>query len=273
MSCQAKKENSNVLLTDFTTELISMYINDIDNLEAKNRNDDIIIISVTDTLHYYLSVFANNSKEYRFCRDDFVGQTLHLGHLIKVFGDESSAFYSVKENNKLQKQYNDNFTEYDPSIWQVCLYKDQSFCKMRTYRVTANEDITAIQSLAEKYFKVSETIENDVYQPHEVENNPKFLLGEDTLRHIISSNFRIHKKGNFGKIPIVVGIVVDKNGKATLSGIIKSSNDTALDDEAVRVIEIICQYDFIPALHRGEKVNVIYPVVFLIDDIVKNNIY
>ncbi len=267
ISCQAKKENSNVVLTDFTKELVSMYINDIENLNAKNRKDEIIIISVTDTLHYYLSVFANNSKEYKFCREDFVGQTLYLGHLIRIFGNENSIFHSVKEKVKKQKKCKDDFSFYDPIIWQVCFYKDQSFCKMRTYKVTANEDISAIQSLAEKYFKVSETIENELYQSHEVENEPKFILGEDSLRYIISSNFNVHKQGNFGKVPLVVGIIIDKKGKATLKGIIKSSNDIELDNEAIRVTEIICQYDFIPASHRGENVNAIYPVVFLRNDI------
>lgn len=266
MSCQAKQEN--VSLTDFTKELISMYINDLNNIEAKNRKDEIIIISVTDTLHYYLSVFANDNKSYTFCREDFIGQTLYSGHLIRVFGDGSSIFYSVKEQIKTKKQCNDNFTEYDPNVWQVCLYKDQSFCKMRTYKVTPNGDISAIQSLAEKYFKVSETIGNEVYLSHEVEYDPKFLLGEDFLRHLISSNFKVKRDSIKGKIPVVVDILIDKNGKATLKGIIKSSNDKGIDNEALRITEIVCQYDFIPASHRGENVNVIYPIVFLRSDIV-----
>ena len=83
MSCQAKKDNGNVVLTDFTKELISMYIDDPYNLNAKNRKDEIIMASVTDTSYYYLSVFFNNSKEYKYCSNDFVGQTYYLGHLIK----------------------------------------------------------------------------------------------------------------------------------------------------------------------------------------------
>jgi hypothetical protein len=152
MSCQVKKENGNVVLSDFTKELISLYINDVENINAKNRKDEIIIIYVTDTSHYYLSVFANNSKEYKFCREDFVGQTLHLGHLIKVFGDTSSIFYSVNEKIKKRKRCNDNFTEYDPFVWYVCLYKDKSLCKTKTYKVNDYEDITVIQNLVEKYF-------------------------------------------------------------------------------------------------------------------------
>ncbi len=66
ISCQAKKENSNVVLTDFTKELVSMYINDIENLMQKKQKDEIIIISVTDTLHYYLSVLPTTVKNTNF---------------------------------------------------------------------------------------------------------------------------------------------------------------------------------------------------------------
>jgi hypothetical protein len=272
MSCQAKKENSNVMLTDFTKELISLYINDVGNLNAKNRKEEIIIISVTNTSYYYLSVFANSSKEYRFCREDFIGQTLHLGHLIRIFGDENSIFYSVKDKIKKQKKCKEIVTEYDPNEWFICFHKNNSFCKMTTYKTNIKEDISAIQSLAEKYFIVEDTAHkknnNEVYLWHEVENPPKFSLGEDSLRHLISSNFAVKSNNVQGKRPVVVGILVDKNGKATLNEINKSSNDTEIDNEALRVTEIVCQYEFVPASHRGENVNTIYPVMFLRSDIV-----
>jgi TonB family protein len=270
MSCSAKKENSNVVLTDFTKELIFLYINDVENLNAKNRKDEIIIISVMDTSYYYLSVFANNNKEYKFCRKDFVGQSLLFGHLIRVFGDESSIFYSVNEKTKLQKRCNDDVTEYDPSVWQVCFYKNKSFCKMKTYKVNVDEDISTIQSLVEKYFGTSNIPfeNNEIYQSTEVEFAPKFSLGEDSLRHLISSNFGIKSNNVQGQIPVVIDIVIDKNGKATLRDIKKSSNDTEIDNEALRIVEIVCQYEFTPASHKGEKVNAIYPVVFLRNDIV-----
>jgi TonB family protein len=270
MACQARKEINDVALTDFTKELISLYINDIENLSAKNRQDEIIIISVTDTSYYYLSVFANNSKEYKYCKDDFIGQTVYLGHLIRVFGNENSIFYSLNEENRTQKPCKDNVTEYDPSVWRICFHKDESFCKMKTYKVNVYEDISAIEDLVGKYFNVSETMhkKSDIYQSHEVENSPKFILGEDSLRHLISSNFKIKKNNIQSMIPIVVNIVVDTNGKASLNEIIKSSNDIELDNEAVRVVEKICQYEFAPALHRGQKVDVIYPIMFLRNDII-----
>lgn len=267
VSCQSKTGNNNIVLTDFTKELISLYINDAINIDAKNRKYPIMLIAVEDTSYYYLSVFANNRKDYHYCGEVFTGQTLYLGHSVKVFGDKNPMFYSVNGEIKKQKRCKDNYTIYDPNVWHICFFKDGSFNKMRTYKTTQNEDISDIQELGEKYFKASRTIINEIYQSYEVENGPKFVLGEDVLRQLIASNFTNHKQGSFGAIPLVVNILVDEKGKATFKGIQISSNDTELDKEARRVAEIICQYGFIPASHRGETVKTIYPLIFLRSDI------
>ena len=107
ISCSSNKES--VTLTDFTKELIAMYINDTDNSEVK-INDEIILISTTDTLYYYLSIFSNNSKLHNFCREDFIGQTSYFGHLISVFGDENSNFFIVNDYVSLKKCYSNNVT-------------------------------------------------------------------------------------------------------------------------------------------------------------------
>lgn len=271
IACVRNKKNSNVVLTDFTKELISLYINDVENLSAKDRKDEIIIISFTDTSYYYISIFTNNSKEYKFCGEDFVGQTSYSGHLIKVFGNENSMFFSANDKFKRIKRCKDNIIIYDPSVWQVCFNNDKSFCKMKTYKVNVHEDISSIQSLAEKYFEISNvSLDNDyVFGNDEVEITPKIVLGEDSLRRILSSNFERKQYNGQGKIPVVVDIVIDKNGKATLKGISKSSNNTEIDNEAIRVAQIVCEYEFIPASHRGEKVNAIFPVMFLRNDILQ----
>jgi len=267
VACTRNTEPNNIELTDFTKELISFYIDDPLNSDAKIRNDEIIIISYSDSLFYYLSIFANNSKSYKFCRDDLVGRALHLGHLIRVFGDENNMFYFVIEKIKSQNKCNKKYAEFDPNVWRLRFHKDQLFCKMGTMKTAPEYDLSAIQNLVEKYFETSEIIDNDIFQSHEVANGPKFILGEDSLRHLLSSNFSVRKEGNFGKIPIVVGVLVDKSGKAVLNGIMKTSNDKELDNEALRVAKIVCSYDFIPASHRGEVVNVIFPIVFFSDDI------
>ena len=264
ISCSSNKES--VTLTDFTKELIAMYINDTDNSEVK-INDEIILISTTDTLYYYLSIFSNNSKLYNFCREDFIGQTSYFGHLIRVFGDENSNFFIVNDNVSLKKCYSNNVTEYDPDIWQICFYKKNlSLSEMRTFKVEANGDISIIKNIVEKYFSVSEVNtevdSNEIYQWYEVEESPKFSLVEDSLRHIIDRNLKIKQRENFAKVPIVIHIIVDKNGNATLSEVIQSSNNEELDNEALRIIEIICQYKFVPAFHRGQNVNATYSVIF-----------
>ena len=137
---------------------------------------------------------------------------------------------------------------------------------MRTFKVEANGDISIIKNIVEKYFSVSEVNtevdSNEIYQWYEVEESPKFSLVEDSLRHIIDRNLKIKQRENFTKVPIVVNIIVDKEGNATLNEVIKSSNNEELDNEALRVIEIICQYKFVPAFHRGQNVNATYSVIF-----------
>jgi len=163
VSCQEKK--SNIILTDFTKELISMYINDSNNLETKKMKEEIIIRTHTDTLIYYLFIHSNDYKSYKYCREDFIGQTLYLGHLVRVFGDENLMFYSVTKKVNSQKKCKRKFgINYDPSVWEICFYKDKSFCKTKTCKVSEYEDISAIQSLVEKYFGSVDSVPLRTYE-------------------------------------------------------------------------------------------------------------
>lgn len=261
-------ENRDIVLTDFTKELISIYLNDSEHIQAPKRKDEIILISTTDSLYYTLSIFSNNSKSYKYETFDFVGRTIYMGHSIKAFGDKIPIFYSGNNFVKQKKQDIPNMKEYDPSVWQVSFYKDSSFCKMRTYKTTPSENIADIENLAKKYFKISRQSTNEIYQLYEVETEPQFILGNDSLRQIITSNFKRVKKAPMqGKIPVVVDVLIDKHGIAKLIGIKKSSGDTVIDEEALKVAEIICQYKFIPATHRGETVETIFPIMFLDNDV------
>lgn len=139
---------------------------------------------------------------------------------------------------------------------------------MRTYKTTPSENIADIENLAKKYFKISRPSTNEIYQLYEVETEPQFILGNDSLRQIITSNFKRVKRAPMqGKIPVVVDVLIDKHGIAKLIGIRKSSGDTVIDEEALKVAKIICQYKFIPATHRGETVETIFPIMFLDNDV------
>ena len=260
--------NRDIVLTDFTKELIYIYLNDSEHLQAQKRKDEIILISTTDSLYYTLLIFSNNSKSYKYETFDFVGRTIYMGHSIKAFGDKIPIFYSGNNFVKQKRQDIPNMKEYDPSVWQVSFYKDSSFCKMRTYKTTPSENIADIENLAKKYFKISRPSTNEIYQLYEVETEPQFILGNDSLRQIITSNFKRVKRAPMqGKIPVVVDVLIDKHGIAKLIGIRKSSGDTVIDEEALKVAKIICQYKFIPATHRGETVETIFPIMFLDNDV------
>ena len=260
--------NRDIVLTDFTKELISIYLNDSEHIQAQKRKDEIILISTTDSLYYTLLIFSNNSKSYKYETFDFVGRTIYMGHSIKAFGDKIPIFYSGNNFVKQKRQDIPNMKEYDPSVWQVSFYKDSSFCNMRTYKTTPSENIADIENLAKKYFKISRPSTNEIYQLYEVETEPLFILGNDSLRQIITSNFKRVKRAPMqGKIPVVVDVLIDKHGIAKLIGIRKSSGDTVIDEEALKVAKIICQYKFIPATHRGETVETIFPIMFLDNDV------
>ena len=260
--------NRDIVLTDFTKELISIYLNDSEHIQAQKRKDEIILISTTDSLYYTLLIFSNNSKSYKYETFDFVGRTIYMGHSIKAFGDKIPIFYSGNNFVKQKRQDIPNMKEYDPSVWQVSFYKDSSFCKMRTYKTTPSENIADIENLAKKYFKISRPSTNEIYQLYEVETEPQFILGNDSLRQIITSNFKRVKRAPMqGKIPVVGDVLIDKHGIAKLIGIRKSSGDTVIDEEALKVAKIICQYKFIPATHRGETVETIFPIMFLDNDV------
>ena len=260
--------NRDIVLTDFTKELISIYLNDSEHIQAQKRKDEIILISTTDSLYYTLLIFSNNSKSYKYETFDFVGRTIYMGHSIKAFGDKIPIFYSGNKFYKQKSQDIPNINEYYPTVRQVSIYKDSSFCKMRTYKTTPSENIADIENLAKKYFKISRPSTNEIYQLYEVETEPQFILGNDSLRQIITSNFKRVKRAPMqGKIPVVVDVLIDKHGIAKLIGIRKSSGDTVIDEEALKVAKIICQYKFIPATHRGETVETIFPIMFLDNDV------
>ena len=165
MSCQAKKDN--VVLTDFTKELISLYIDTyIDEIERtlqyRNINDikpEIIVSTYTDTLNYYLIIHYNTERRYYDCLrddDDFIGQTTYRGFRVRVFGEKESIFYSVERNIKRRRGKCNYIIFYNPPTWIFALHKDLSFCEIKTSKEREDDDISILRDLAEKYFIVSD---------------------------------------------------------------------------------------------------------------------
>jgi len=158
---------SNIVLSDFTKELIYLFINEPDEYDyyskkAKDRKYEIIILTYTDTSNYYLDIYFNDVKSHKCWLDNFVGKTSHLGQRVMVYGDKESFFYIVEKEPKPQKPCRKvKYIRYSPDTWRVALNKDLSFCKDKTYKVAREDDISIIENLAEKYFKIpDDTNEN-----------------------------------------------------------------------------------------------------------------
>jgi len=156
ISCQTK---SNVALSGFTKELILLYMNDYNRFFEANKKEEIIVYTLTDTLNYYLRIHSHSGKLYKYCEDNLVGKTSYLGYSVKVYGDIESVFYSVEEKISRQKPCKMPNWEYDPPTWVIALNKDLSFCKDRTYKVRDDADISSIQNLAAKYFKIPDDLQ------------------------------------------------------------------------------------------------------------------
>ena len=265
--CSTYKGNDNVNLSDFTQEVITLYLDDSLNIGPKNRNDDIILISSTDSSHFYLTLFSHENNHFCHSQDDYVGTCHYLGHKVKVFGQDSSMFYSLK-NRVLSKtkRYDSSFIcEYDPIVWCVSFYRDTSFDKMRTHKSTVEEEIFDIQTIAKKFYKISKVVDTSVFRFSEVEDMAEIAIGKDSLYKVIKTNFNkglIRSDNDFSR-PIIVELLIDKDGKASVCGFAEKSANNQLNDEAMRVANIISEYDFKPGYHRGQAVKTIYQVLFL----------
>lgn len=154
VACRPSAKDDNLEMTEFTKEIVCSYLNDEQNVSANKNADEIIILSTTDDSCYYLSIFANNPKEYTYCRDDYLGQTEFMNHSVKAFGKVNILFFSLNKKIKRKKRCDPSYDEYDPIVWHICLYKDTSLCTKKTYKCAPDEDISVIQLLVDKYFGV-----------------------------------------------------------------------------------------------------------------------
>ena len=60
-------DTNNITLTNFTKDLLSVYLNDSLVVNWKERYDEITLICSSDDEHYYLSLHLNESKIYKIC--------------------------------------------------------------------------------------------------------------------------------------------------------------------------------------------------------------
>lgn len=152
-------DTNNITLTNFTKDLLSVYLNDSLVVNWKERYDEITLICSSDDEHYYLSLHLNESKIYkRYCYESFIGHIPYLGKTsfggksVRVFGAENSMFCSVQGNAPEQGRCLLEYWEYDPIEWSLCFNRDSSLCRDATILYSENIDISSVDYLVAKYF-------------------------------------------------------------------------------------------------------------------------
>ena len=265
-SCTLSDGNENIYLTEFTKDLVSLYVKD-NCINNNGGKEEIIIICSSDTLYYCLSIFSNNPNDYEFNTYNYRGKTFWNSFTIKVFGEDNVMFYSQKKENICVSSCDWIIEEYDPTVWEIYFKRDKSFCEMKTRKETVEKDISDIRDLAKKYFRINSDNPNELYEVGEVEQEPEFIFGNDSIQGIIRMNFKQIERDNLPSIVVVVNTIVDENGNAFVDGIAKSSDNENIDNEAIRVANIVCSTKFLPAKHRGKPVKALFPIVFT-----KNNL-
>lgn len=154
-------KTNNIELSDFTKELISIYLNDSLVNSVDELYDEFNLICETDSSHYYLSIYMDNSHIYKtICYKCFVGDVPYLGKTyynkksIRVFGEELPMFFSITGNAPNQGRCRTEYWEYDPIEWMIVFNRDSTLCLDKTDLFQEDIDISPIVKLANKYFNI-----------------------------------------------------------------------------------------------------------------------
>jgi len=265
--------NSNItndkVLNEFTKELLIMYINDSIGLDFNSNTHNIVLNTYSDKNNYCISVYAYQKELFL---PNIYYQTIFLGYNLLFVGESNNVFFSETIEpffeNKTNNIPDNQLVDDNPDVWQICLYKNYEINPLRTFKVTPFDDFSIFTTLVENHYNIDKTIDvlynSDTLSSISVDKPPFFSGGEDSLRSFIKMNFFVPEQHILKKrVLILVGVIIDKNGKVRNPFIIKSSGILELDNEALRVVSSLP--DFSPPLHRGNPVTVNYAIPVEID--------
>lgn len=132
---------------------------------------------------------------------------------------------------------------------------------MFSFYITPQEDISPLYELVKSQkikTNVSASDLNYIYPAYLVETPPMFKSGLDSLHTIIQKNVqtapKVHRR-------VLVNLIVDQNGNATIAGIEDGSGDISTDTLALSIAEMVAKEAFVPAVHRGVVVRSYYTLV------------
>lgn len=231
-------------MTRFTKTVVMLLVQS--TTKQMEASGNVFLSSWSDSSHYYLNV--------QFCEDNS-GSSGGNGRIsVKYLTSERNPFF------KATKCTSDP-DEDDLKSIQICLHKDKTFCPMFSYYITPQEDISPLYELVKSQkikTSVSASDLNYIYPAYLVETPPTFKSGLDSLHTIIQKNIKttskVHKR-------VLVNLIVDQNGNATIAGIEDGSGDISIDTRALSIAEMVAKEAFVPAVHRGIVVRSYYTLV------------
>ena len=231
-------------MTPFTKAVMMLLVKG--GNEQKTISGNVFLSSWSDSSHYYLNV--------QFCEENS-GSSGGNGRIsVKYLTSERNPFFKATKCTS-------GPDEDDLRFIQICLNKDKTFCPMFSYYITPSEDISPLYELVKSQkikTNVSDSDLNYIYPAYLVETPSMFKSGLDSLQTIIQKNIKttskVHRR-------VLVNLIVDQNGNATIAGIEKSSGDISTDTRALSIAEMVAKEDFVPAVHRGVVVRSYYTLV------------
>lgn len=252
-------------LSNFSKDIIGEY-------HQTSSENSTIILTQEDTLYWYMKITSGEHINW-FSNEDYIGKVKNNHSDVYIYGLNDCIFYSANRkhlrNNRPRVLKNDITPEIidEPCFWQIAIRKDTTFSKYRTYIVNPFEDISTIQRIANKYYKNAQLSKEELFDYIEVEQPAEPIVGINGIRDIIRMNFRFKSYEGENRIPIAVKIIVYSDGVTEVNGFYKRTNDEILNAEALRVADLIIRTGFLPAKHRGEKVNSTFCIPFVRKDI------
>lgn len=152
-------ETDNIVLSEFSKELISLYLQDSIVLSLKEAYDEITLCCFEVDSHMVINIWENHSQQYRYyCTSCYVGDYQYLGRTfwegktIRFFGKENQRFFIINGNAKKQGRCRTINIEYDPLEWYLFFNKDYSLNHEYTNLVYENRDLSVVDSLVSEHF-------------------------------------------------------------------------------------------------------------------------
>ena len=250
-----------VELSSFSTEIVESYYNCYPRIYMEEPDEIYFRVSL-DKEYYYLDVWGDaiSDREYPFTLRHYLGKTIVCNKPIFVGGPVKSIFYKAARHRA--SPIKGILCEYDPFVWRIAIRKcDTTYCLMKSNSNSPYVNVNIIDSIALKYFEPSIMTGDEIYPNYDLDKVAAPPFSYEERMKLIEDRYSFTSVLPKNK-SISIDLIIDKNGNASFYKIEEKSGIKCFDQEALRMANEICEYQFRPAQIRGENVNTIYNLYF-----------